>query len=94
MDKAKIAESLRTLAGLVEHGGVVSSADIETERIGHMVKTSVVLWSVAPDAVPVPAQVSWCQSTRPNFNGVGWRACRTMLRDNGACPNASDHRWL
>lgn len=90
MDKAKIAESLRTLAGLVEHGGVVSSADVETERVGHMVKTSVVLWSVAPDAVPVQQEVRWCSHLLMSFRGPD-RVCGAMLDVNGGCPRQEQH---
>lgn len=91
MDTTKIAESLRTLAALVEHGGSVSSADIETERVGHMIKTSVVLWSVAPDAVPVLQQVRWCERLIPHANGPD-TLCRQMLRADGTCPREIAHR--
>ena len=88
-ERYKIAESLRKLADLVDDGGSVSSVDIETERIGHMVKTSVVLWSVAPDATP--PQVRWCDRLIPHF-GAPDTLCRQMLRDDGTCPREIAHR--
>ena len=88
-ERYKIAESLRKLADLVDDGGSVSSVDIETERVGHMVKTSVVLWSVHPDAVP--DQVQWCDRLIPHSNGPD-TLCRQMLRDDGTCPRAIAHR--
>jgi hypothetical protein len=90
-ERHKIAESLRKLADLVDDGGSVSSVDIETERVGHMVKTSVVLWSVAPDAVPVMRQVQWCDRLIPHF-GAPDTLCRQMLRDDGTCPREIAHR--
>jgi hypothetical protein len=90
-ERYKISESLRKLADLVDDGGSVSSVDIETERVGHMVKTSVVLWSVAPDAVPTPPQVRWCDRLIPHF-GAPDTLCRQMLREDGTCPREAAHR--
>lgn len=87
-ERYKIAESLRKLADLVDDGGSVSTVDIETERVGYMVKTSVVLWSVAPDAVP--ASVQWCTEQRWGVRGRGV-PCGTLLSTDGTCGNARHH---
>jgi hypothetical protein len=90
-ERHKTSESLRKLADLVDDGGPVSSVDIETERVGHMVKTSVVIWSVVPGAIEEPPRVQWCDRLIPHF-GAPDTLCRQMLRDDGTCPREIAHR--
>ena len=68
------AAALRRLAELVEKDPSIT-AMVEVETIGRMVKTSVVLWSVAPGAVvePPKPEVRWCQARR--LTATGRAAC-------------------
>lgn len=84
--------ALRQLADALEKDPkLTASVDIEAERVGYMIKTSVVLWSVAPDAVEQTPSVQWCDRLvaapgRPD------RLCRVLLNIDGTCPGEASHR--
>lgn len=84
------AAALRRLAELVEKDPSIT-AMVEVETIGRMVKTSVVLWSVAPGAVvePPKPEVRWCQARR--MTATGSAACGALLATDGTCGKSSYH---
>jgi hypothetical protein len=90
IEPSPVAATLRKLADVVE-GNPAITACVDTETVGRMVKTSVVIWSVAPDAVPTPPQVRWCDRLIPHF-GAPDTLCRQMLREDGTCPREAAHR--
>lgn len=84
--------ALRQLADALEKDPkLTASVDIEAETVGRHVKTSVVIWTVAPDAVEQPPSVQWCQRLVANWRGPD-QLCNTMLGLDGTCPGEASHR--